>query len=109
MTSHFQEDWQKKLGRSVDDAIDHHVLAFTEGLKSAMIGLEVVDVKGEVWSAEGHFGIVITLSDGSIIESPATTRAAGPLADLIRMAGGNPFGSEEEEASAIKHGWKVGE
>ena len=108
MTSHFQDDFQRRLGKSVDDAIDHHVLAFTEGLKSAMIGLEVIDVKGEVWSAEGHFGIVIKFSDGSIIESPATTRAAGPLADLVRMAGGNPFGSQEEEESAKKHGWEVG-
>ena len=108
MTSHFQEDFQKRLGRTVDEAIDHHVLAFTDGLKAMMVGLEVVDVKGEVWSGEGHWAIVITFNDGSIIEVPGLTRAAGPLAELVRMAGGNPFGSEEEEEHAKQHGWEVG-
>ena len=108
MTSHFQEDHQRRLGKTIDDAIDHHVLAFTEGLKSALIGKTIVDAKGEVWSSEGHWALVLTLDDGSIIEAPAQTRAAGPLADLVRMAGGNPFGSEDDEKEAIKHGWEVG-
>src|SRR5688500_13052471 len=108
MTSHFQDDFQRKLNRSVEDAIDHHVVAFSEGLKSALVGLEVVDAKGEVWSSEGHWTIVLTLSDGTIIESLPSTRTAGPLAELVRMAGGNPFGSEEEEESHREHGWQVG-
>lgn len=104
MTSRFEGEFSKKL----DEAIDFHVLAFTEGLKALLIGKTIVNVKGEVWSAEGHWAITLTLDDGSIIEVPAQTRAAGPLAELVRMAGGNPFGSEDEEAQAVKHGWEVG-
>lgn len=108
MTSHFQDDIQRRIGRTIDEAIDFHVLAFTDGLKAYMTGLEVVDVKGEVWSSEGHWAITVTFNDGSIIEVPAETRAAGPLAELVRMAGGNPFGSEQAESEAKQHGWEVG-
>lgn len=108
MTSHFQDDFQRRLGRSVDEALDFHVVAFSEGLKSYLIGKEVVDAKGEVWSSEGHWAVVLHFDDGSILEVPANARAAGPLAELVRMAGGNPFGSEEEEEHAQEYGWEVG-
>jgi hypothetical protein len=108
MTSHFQDEFQRRLNRTVDEAIDFHVVAFTEGLKALLIGKTIVDAKGEVWSSEGHWAIVLTLDDGSIIEVPAETRAAGPLAELVRVAGGNPFGSENSEKEAKEHGWTVG-
>ncbi len=108
MTSHFQDDIQRKLGRLVDEAIDFHVVAFTEGLKSYLVGREIVDAKGEVWSSEGHWAITLTFDDGSILEVPAQTRAAGPLGELVRMAGGNPFGSEQDEKDAKEYGWEVG-
>lgn len=108
MTSHFQDDLQARLGKTVDDAIDFHVLAFTDGLKSLLIGKTIVDVKGEVWSSEGHWAITLMLDDNSIIEVPALTRAAGPLAELVRMAGGNPFGDDGQEKDAEQYGWEVG-
>jgi len=97
-----------EFSQKVDKAIDFHVLAFTDGLKNLLVDQKIVDVKGEVWSSEGHWAITLYLEDGSIIEASPSCRAAGPLTELVRMAGGNPFGSEEEEKSAQEHRWEVG-
>ena len=70
--------------------------AFGKGINETLVGRTVVAASGEVWSGGGEWSISITFDDGSTISVPGETLATGPLADIVRMGGGNPDGCDED-------------
>src|SRR5689334_16251443 len=75
---------------AVSEAVDLHVDAFSAGVSAALVGLTVTSARGEVWDSDGRWSLSLKLSDGTSVHVPGTTFAHGPLAELVRMAGGVP-------------------
>lgn len=81
--------FEERLSNAVDEAMAANE-ALGEGISRLLVGRTVVAATGEVWSSDGEWSIGLTFDDGSVIEVPGHTHAFGPLAGLVRMAGGNP-------------------
>jgi hypothetical protein len=90
------DELQRKLADAIEEAIDHGVRAFSGGLSAMLVGRTITAAEGEVWSSEGEWEFTLTLDDGSVLVGQLGT-ARGPVAELVRMAGGNPYGSDEQE------------
>jgi hypothetical protein len=91
-------DFERELAAKIEDAMDHSVRAFTEGLQAALIGRTIEGVTGEVWSSDGEWSVEITLDDGTLLCGElCSTPEPSYLAELVRMAGGNPYGNNDSE------------
>lgn len=82
-------EFERKLSNAIEDAIEHND-SFASGVSVLLVGRTVTSASAEVWSSDGDWSIRLTFDDGSTVYVPGTTEATGPLADFVRMAGGNP-------------------
>jgi hypothetical protein len=82
-------DFERKLNDLVQEALAVNREA-SSGATRLLAGETVKSVVLEVWSNGGETAFTIELSDGSILECGGVGRFTGPVADLVRMAGGNP-------------------
>ena len=90
-----RSDFQKRLSDAIDEAVAVND-SLSEGVSRLLCGQIVTEASAEVWSSDGEFSIALTFSDGSKIECPGVVYASGPLADLVRMAGGVPESPDGE-------------
>lgn len=84
-----EEEFRAKLSELVADAMATND-ALTDGVAKLLVGRTVTAASAEVWSSDGEWSIKLEFDDGSRVEVPGVTYATGPLAELIRMAGGQP-------------------
>jgi hypothetical protein len=82
-----------KVAALMSDVVETNE-SLSDGVAALLVGQRVVAASAEVWSSDGEWSITLRFDDGSAIRVPGETRATGPLADLIRMAGGDPGDSE---------------
>jgi hypothetical protein len=64
--------------------------AASRGLDALLVGQRVTSAAMEVWDGYGSWSIRLGFEDGSTIDVPGSIYATGPLADHVRMAGGQP-------------------
>jgi hypothetical protein len=83
------DDLARKLSELVTDVVETND-ALSDGVDRLLVGKRVTSAACEVWDSDGRFSITLAFEDGSTVESPGETWATGPLAELVRMAGGNP-------------------
>ena len=82
-------DFQNELSSLVNAIMEDNAI-LSDQVKTLLIGKRITDASAEVWSSDGEWSINLTFEDESTIEVPGVTYATGPLADLIRAAGGQP-------------------
>lgn len=87
------DEFQRRFSEAADEAVAWNN-DFAAGVKSLLTGRTVVDATAEVWDSDGNWAITIWFDDGSVVEVPGQAWAAGPLAALVKMAGGDPHEDE---------------
>jgi hypothetical protein len=82
-------EFRNKLAELVGDIFASNAAASQE-FDALLVGQRVTSAAMEVWDGDGNWSIRLGFEDGSTIDVPGTTYATGPLADHVRMAGGQP-------------------
>jgi hypothetical protein len=82
-------EFRHKLAELVGDIFATNAAA-SQGIDALLVGQRVTSAAMEVWDGDGNWSIRLSFEDGSTIDVPGTTYATGPLADHVRMAGGQP-------------------